>query len=113
MHRSIKDGFSILFPAADAVRLFGDNLKLSRISAVPQAHRYLRLILTFSVKPDVGTPSVNDITDREAAPDSLQFGMVFPCILQAVWEADPVQGPVRVSNLYVTDSYRCSTVTPL
>ena len=35
----------------------------------------------------------------------LQFGRAFPRILQAVCEADPVQGLVRVSKLDVTDAY--------
>ena len=42
----------------------------------------------------------------------LQFGWAFPCILQALWEADPVQGPVRVSKLDVTYAYHRGTVNP-
>ena len=45
--------------------------------------------------------------------ESLQFGRAFPRILQAVWEADLVQGLVRVPNLDVTDTYHHSTVKPL
>ena len=48
--------------------------------------------------------SVDEITNREAAPESLQFGWAFPYIPQAEWEADPVQGLVRVSKLDVTDT---------
>ena len=103
LRRRIKDGLSILLPAADAMRLFGDKLKLSRIAAVPQAHRRPRLILNLSAQPDLNTLSVNETTDREAAPESLQFGQAFPLILQAVWEADPVQGPFQVSKLDVTE----------
>ena len=62
------------------------------------------------VKPDEGMPSVNDIIDREVAPESMQFGRALPCILQAIWEADPVQGPVQVSKLDVTDVYHCGTL---
>ena len=80
------------------MRLFGEKLKLSRIAAVPQAHRRLRLILNLLPQPDSNTLSVNETTDREAAPESRQFGRAFPRILQAVWEADPIQGPVRVSK---------------
>ena len=40
----------------------------------------------------------------------LQFGRAFPCILQAEWESDLVQGPVRVSKLDVTDAYHRGTV---
>ena len=45
MQRSIKDGFSILLPAEDAVWLFGENLKLSLIAVVPRANCRLNLIL--------------------------------------------------------------------
>ena len=110
MQRRVNNGFSILLPAADAIRLFGEKLKLSRILAVPQEHRRPRLILNLLAQPDSDTPSFNETTDREAAPESLQFGRAFPRILQAVWEADPVQGPVRVSKLDVTDAYHCITV---
>ena len=58
----------------------------------------------------MGTPSVNDTTDREIAPESMQFGHAFPCILQEIWEADPYQVPIRVSNLGVIDSYHNGTL---
>ena len=112
MQRRIKDGFSILLPAADAIRLFGEKLKLSCIAAVPQARRRPRLIINLSEQPDSDTPSVNETIDREAAPELLQFFRAFPCILQAVWEADPVQGMVRVSKLDAIDAYHCGTVKP-
>ena len=72
---------------ADAVRLFGEKMKLSCIAALPQAHRSPRLILNLSEITDKGTPGVNKTTNRGAALDSLQFGRTFPCILQVVWEA--------------------------
>ena len=62
--------------------------------------------------PDSYTLSVNETIDREAALESLQFARAFPCILQAVWEADLVQGPVQVSKLDVTDAYHRGTVKP-
>ena len=94
------------------MRLFDKNLKLSRITAVPQTHFRPRLILNLSENPEVGTHSVKNTTDREVVPESLNFGRAFPCILQTVWEADPVQGPVRVYNMDVTDVYHRGTVTP-
>ena len=112
LRRRIQDGFSILLSAEDAVRLFGEQLKLSRIAAVPQAQRRPRLILNLSAPPDKETPSVNDTTDREIAPESMQFGRAFPRILQAIWEADPAEGPVRVSKLDVTDAYHRGTLKP-
>ena len=112
MQWSIKDGFSILLPSADRIRLFGERLKLSRIVAVPQAHRRPRLILNLLAQPGSDKISVDETINREAAPESLQFGQASPRILQAVWAADPVQGPVRVSKLDVTDAYHRGTVMP-
>ena len=79
---------------------------------MPQAHHCARLILNLSSQPDSDTPIVNKTTNREAAPDSLQFGRSSPCTLQVVWEADPVQGPVWVSKLDVTYTYHRGTVKP-
>ena len=94
------------------MRLFGDWLQLSRIAAVPQAHRRPRLILYLLAHPESDTLSFNETTNKDAALKSLQFGRSFPRILQAVWEADPVQGPVRVSILDVTDANHRGTVKP-
>ena len=55
-------------PETVAVRLFRDNLKLSRIAAFPQEHQRPRLILNLSAQPDERTSSVNDTTVRESAP---------------------------------------------
>ena len=77
---------------------------------MPQANRRPRLILNLLARPDSNTPSVNKTTDREAVPEPLQFGRAFPRILQAVWEADPAQGPVRVSKLDVAYVYHRGTV---
>ena len=84
IQRKIKDGFGILFPAANAIRLFGERLKLSCIAGVPQAHRRPRLVFNLSAQTDSEIPSTNETTDKEAAPKSLQFGWAFPRILQAV-----------------------------
>ena len=62
--------------------------------AVPQSHRRPRLILNLSAQTDSYMPSVNDTTNREAAPELLQFGRASPRIIQAVWEVNLVQGPV-------------------
>ena len=110
LRRRIKYGFSILLPAADAIRLFGERLKLSCITAVPQAHRRPRLILNLLAQPYSETLSVNKTTNREAATESLHFGWIFPRILKTVWDADLLQDPVRVSKLDVTDEYHCGTI---
>ena len=110
MQRNIKYGFSILLPVEDAIILFGEKLKLSCIVMVSQAHRCARLILNLSYQPDANTLSVNKSTDRESAQELLQFGRGLYHIRQAVWDVDPVQGPVRVSKLDVIYVYHPGTV---
>ena len=44
IQQRIHDGFSTLLPTMDAVRIFGEKPKLSRIVVVPEAHRRLGLI---------------------------------------------------------------------
>ena len=70
MQRRIQDGFRILLPAADTVQVFGAKLKISRITAVPQEHLQLRLILNLLEKPEKGTPS--DVLHPKTPP-SLSF----------------------------------------
>ena len=48
--------------------MFGERLKLSHIAVVPQAHLHPGLILNVLVQPDSDTLSVNETTNREAAP---------------------------------------------
>ena len=84
LQQSVRDGFSILLPVADTVRLLRKKIKLYRIVMVPQEHRRPRLILDLLEQPGEGTPSVNDTTDRETAPESMQFGRSFPHILQEI-----------------------------
>ena len=48
--------------------------------------------------------------DRKVAPESMQFRYDFPRILQAIWGAYSVQGPVCVSKLDVMDSYHQGTL---
>ena len=84
-------------------------MKLSSIAAVPLAYPRLRLILNLLAQTVSYMSSVNKTTNREVASELLKYGRVFPRILQAVWEADLVQGPVQVSKLDVTDAYHCST----
>ena len=78
MWQPMRYGFRILLPASYLFRVFGDNLKLSHIAVVPQEHRMMRLILTLLGKPNEVTPSLKDTTDREVAPDSMEFGRAFP-----------------------------------
>ena len=53
MQQHVRDGFSILLPVADMVRLF---------------HQRLRLILNLLEQPGEETPMVNDTMDRKIAP---------------------------------------------
>ena len=92
--------------------VFGEKLKIPRITAVPQAHCRPRLIQNLSAQPNKKTPSVSKTMDREISLDSIQFGRAFPHILQAIWETDPEEGLVRVSKLDVADSYHHGTLQP-
>ena len=65
MQRRIQEGFNILLPVTDVVQVFGANIKLSHITAVPQAHPLPCLILNLLGKLDKGTPRVNYTTDKE------------------------------------------------
>ena len=112
MQRRSQDDFSILLPAEDAVLLFGERLNISRITEVPQLYCQLCFILNLPAQPDKGTPSVNGTTNREIVLELVQFGQVFPRILQAIWEADPANVPVCVSKLDVMDAYHHSTFWP-
>ena len=89
MQWMVQDGFSILLPAEDAVEVFGERIKLSRIVVVPQYNLRPWLILNLSSQPNKVTPSFNDTTDREIALEAMQFGKSLLRILQAIWEADP------------------------
>ena len=42
----------------------------------------------------------------------MHFGRAFPHILQAIWEADTVKGPVLVSKLDVTYAYQSGNIYP-
>ena len=88
-------------------------MKLSRIAMVPQEHRRPCLILNLLAQPDSDTPSVKDTTNREAAPDLMQFGRVYPCILQTVWETTRSRVRSGCPKLDVTDACHRGTVKPL
>ena len=89
LQRWVQYVFRILLSAEDAVQLFGEKLKISRITAIPQTQRSPRLILNLSAQLNKDTPSVNDTTVREIYRQSMQFGRELPCNLQTIWEADP------------------------
>ena len=104
LQRQVQDGFSILLYAEDYVQVFGENLNLSRIAAVPQAQRRPFLILNLLAQPNTESTSVNITVDRDITPESMQFGKALPRIIHVKWEADPEEGPFRVSKLDVVDA---------
>ena len=92
--------------------IFGERLKLSHITAVPQTHFRPHLIINLLAQPDKSMPSVNNTTDREIAPESIQFWRALPRILQVIWEEDPAKCPVWVSKIDVMDTYHRGTLQP-
>ena len=50
------------------VRVFGDEMKLSRITAASQEHLCPHLIINMKRKTNERIPSVNENTDREVNP---------------------------------------------
>ena len=110
MRKRMRNGFSTLLPAEDAVWVFRYKLDMSQISALPQEHHWKHLIINLSVKPNQITPTFNETMDMEVAPDSINFGHSFPHILQSIWEVDPDQSLVRVSTLDLTDAYHRGTL---
>ena len=85
MQCSVQYGFSILLPVNDAVRVFGDQLKLSCVVAVPQSYRQWRLILNMLANTDEGTLSVRDTAYRWVTLESMHIFRAFPRILKAIW----------------------------
>ena len=78
MKQRVQDGFRILLPDADMVWVFRGKLKLFCISAFPKSHCHIHLILDLWGNPNKGNLSVNDITNREASMESMQFDHAFP-----------------------------------
>ena len=87
------------------VCLFVDKLNVYHIEVFPQEHFHLRLIIDLYVNPKKGANIFKNTTDREVAPESIQFVSDLSRILQEIWEVNLAQGPVRMSNIYVADSY--------
>ena len=96
MRQHVQCCFRILLPAVNAVRVFGDKLKLSCIDAAHQDHLRPCLITKPLKNPDEGMPSVNETTEREVASEPMQFRRTLPHILQATWESDRAKGPIWV-----------------
>ena len=102
-------GFSIILTKDDALKYFGDRLRISRLASVDQKNRKPRLICNSTAAPDDLTPSVNASTDSSSNPNAIQFGSCLPRVLQKIWEADPADGPVFLSKWDISDAFhRCN-----
>ena len=101
-------GFSIILSVPDAIRFFGRQLRISRLACLDQTNRKPRLICNSSEAPDATTKPVNETTDTSTNPMAMQFGSCLPRLLQKIWEADPLEGPVFLSKWDISDAFhRC------
>ena len=104
-----KRGFSIILTKDDALKYFGNRLRISRLASVDQANRKPRLICNSTAAPDTITPSVNASSDSSSNPNAIQFGSCLARLLQKIWEADPADGPVYLSKWDISDAFhRCN-----
>ena len=106
----MQDSFSILFPPAYAVLASSDKINMFSVTVAPQEHIWPRLIINLYVNNDKVTHIVNGKIDREITLESIQFRRALPCILQAICEADPAQGTVKISKMDMMDAYKKSTL---
>ena len=74
--------------------LFGTSIRISCIASVDQINRKPQLIYNSSEDPNDITPSVNASIDKALASKVMQFDAYLTCILQNIWEAKPLYGPV-------------------
>ena len=105
-------GFSIILSVHNALRFFGTQIRISRLACLDQANRKPRLICNSSEPPDSTTPSVNDTTDTSANPSAMQFGSCLSRLLQKIWEADPLEGPVFLSKWDISDAFHRCPIRP-
>ena len=105
-------GFSIILSVPDALRFFGRKLRISRLACLDQKNRKPRLICNSSEAPDNHTPSVNDTTDTSSNPMAMQFGSCLPRLLQKLWEANPLDGPVFLSKWDISDAFHRCPIRP-
>ena len=106
----VEQGFARLIPWAELKKHLPPNLKLSPIAAIPHKSRAFRMILDLSFAFKVAGiqfPSVNDATDRTAAPLQAmqQLGKVLPRIIYALATLPTSQGPILMMKADIKDGF--------
>ena len=106
----VDQGFAKLIPWKELLKQLPAKLKLSPIAAIPHKSRAYRMILDLSFAFSVdGTtwPSVNEATDREAAPlkAMTQLGKVLPRIIYALATLPTTKGPVLMMKVDIKDGF--------
>ena len=92
--------------------VFGDLIRISRLTSVDQANINTRLIYNSPAAPDYVTPAVNTSTNKYTAPNSMQFGACLPWFLKKIWEADTSDGLVWISKWYISDAFHQCLLRP-
>ena len=106
----VEQGFAQLIPWKKLLRHLPKKLKLSPIAAIPHKSRAYRMILDLSFAFEVNGvtwPSVNDATDRHAAPlqSMSQLGKVLPRLIYALATLPEDQGPILMMKADIKDGF--------
>ena len=106
----VEQGFARLIPWKELLKHLPAKLKLSPIAAIPHKSRAYRMILdlSFAFQVDGATwPSVNDATDRAAAPlqSMTQLGKVLPRLIYHLATLPQDQGPVMMMKADIKDGF--------
>jgi hypothetical protein len=75
------------------------NLRISPMGVVPQRARRPRIIVDYSFF------LLNDETVKLAPREAMQFGKALDRILQAIVDADPAHGPVKLIKVDIADGF--------
>lgn len=106
----VQQGFARLIPWRILKKLLPKLLKISPIAAIPHKSRAFRMILDLSYAfwvNGVQWPSVNDATDRAAAPlqAMAQLGHVLPRIIYALATLPESDGPILLMKVDIKDGF--------
>lgn len=106
----VDQGFARLLPWKQLQKQLPSKLKLSPIAAIPHKSRAYRMILdlSFAFKlQDHKWPSVNDSTDRAAAPLQAmsQLGKVLPRLIYALATLPEDKGPILMMKADIKDGF--------
>ena len=80
-----KRGFRIILTKAEALKHFGNRLRISRLVSVDQVNMKPRLICNYTAAPDPTIYSVNVSLDTSSNPKAIQFSTCLPRLLQKKW----------------------------